>query len=433
MESNRGFFQFIVDKLKRSFRYGLLEIREVEQNSLFVEHKKQLLYRGAVCLMILCIIFSLAPLSYGGYHTCLTYLGLALVFATAILGVKVFRRPDYVALACSYVAVTILGVSFYTDPFPGRIGFDAFWLWILIVPFLVDYFAGLVLGAVASLPGMILSVLFMWSPLSEHFQYYGSNILTFYPAVYLMLAAWAWMVQYQIFVNQADTIRLERERHLQQEERIRSLEKQQEERIRNMEKQLAAYEENRSILERYHHDLRHYTRVLKDYLEKGDTFRAIGYLNEIDGNLDQVVQMKYCDNHLINSILSIFQMRLRKQSCIVKIMANVPEKIEIRDIDLTALLSNILEDACDALQKVDKDKRLVNVRINYADGKLRIQVENTCAVQTAFGDDGLPVSTKETRGGIGTRSVRDIAREYEGAAGFRQEGNRFITMVVIGC
>ncbi len=433
MENRRGLFQFILYKLKRIFRYGLQEIREVEQNPLFVEHKTHLLYRGALALMLLCIFFSLIPLSYGGYHTALTYFGLVLVFASAMVGVKSLNRPDLAAAFSAYISVIILGISFYTDPDPHKVGFDAFWLWILMIPFLVDYFAGLIMGAIASLSGFFLSVLIMWSPLRSHFTHYGDNILTYYPEVYLIVALWAWMIQYQIFGYQADSLRAERERHAQQEERIRGVEKQQEERIRSMEKQMAAYEENHSLVERYHHDLRHYTRVIKEYLEKGETERAISYLKEIDGNLDQVVHMTYCDNHLINSILSVFRMRLNRQSCTTKIIAAVPEDLKIKELDLTALLSNILEDACDALQKVEESKRLINVRIDYRDGKLRIQVENTCAVQTRFTEDGLPISTKEVRGGIGTKSVRDIAREYKGVAGFRQEGDRFITMVVIGC
>ena len=433
MENKNIFFQFVSRKFKEIFHYDLLEIRDIERAPRFMEHKIYLLSRGALGIMILCIVLSLIPLSYGGYHLVMTYMGLVAVFGLTVFLVKYFKRPDYVAVCCVLGVVIVLGIAFITDPDPESVGFDAFWLWILIIPFLVDYFAGIVLGGLASTFGLILSVVYMWTPLRVRFACYGQDILTYYPAVYFMLIVWAALIQYQIFGYQAEELENERVRQKQQEEHIRYISKRQEERIRNMEKQLAAYEENRTLVERYHHDLRHYTRVLREYLRGGDTYKAIGYLNEIDGNLDQVVQMTYCENHLINSILSVFQMRFRRLACITKIMASVPEDLKIKDLDLTAILSNILEDACDALQKVDEEKRLVNIKINYRDGKLRIQVENTCAVRTRFTEDGLPVSTKEVRGGIGTKSVRDIALEYQGAAGFNQEGERFITMVVIGC
>ncbi len=433
MENKNLFFQFVSRKFKEIFHYGLLEIRDIERAPRFMEHKNHLMSRGALGMMLLCIVLSLFPLSYGGYHLVLTYMGLVVVFAVSVFLVKYFKRPDYVAVCSVLGVVIVLGIAFITDPDPEATGFDAFWLWILMIPFLVDYFAGILLGSLASSFGFVLSVICMWTPLREHFVYYGKDILTYYPAVYFILAVWAGLIQYQIFGYQAEELENERMRHKQQKERIRFISKRQKERIRNMEKQLAAFDENRTLVERYHHDLRHYTRVLREYLRGGEIYKAIGYLNEIDGNLDQVVQMSYCENHLINSILSVFQMRFRRLSCVTKIMASAPEDLNIRDLDLTAILSNILEDACDALQKVDENKRLVNIKINYRDGKLRIQVENTCAVRTRFTEDGLPVSTKEVRGGIGTKSVRDIALEYEGAAGFTQEGDRFITMVVIGC
>ena len=433
MENKNIFFQFVSKKFKEFFHYDLLEIRDIERAPRFMEYKIHLLSRGVLGMMLLCIVLSLFPLSHGGYHLVMTYMGLVAVFALSVLWVKYLKRPDYVAVCCVLGVILVFGIAFITEPDPESVGFDAFWLWILIIPFFVDYFAGIVLGSLASTFGLVLSVLYMWTPLRVRFAHYGKDILTYYPAVYFILAVWAGLIQYQLFGYQAEELENEKVRQKQQEEHIRDISKRQEERIRNMEKQLAAYEENRLLVERYHHDLRHYTRVLREYLRDGDTYKAVGYLNEIDGNLDQVVQMTYCENHLINSILSVFQMRFSRLACITKIRALVPEDLKISDLDLTAILSNILEDACDALQKVEEKNRLVNIKINYRDGKLRIQVENTCAVQTRFTEDGLPVSTKEVRGGTGTKSVRDIALEYQGAAGFSQDGDRFITMVVIGC
>ncbi|WP_029067090.1 hypothetical protein [Lachnobacterium bovis] len=46
-------------------------------------------------------------------------------------------------------------------------GMDAYWLWIIIIPFVANFSGGIFYGNLASLGGWILAVIFMWSPVKN--------------------------------------------------------------------------------------------------------------------------------------------------------------------------------------------------------------------------------------------------------------------------
>lgn len=62
----------------------------------------------------------------------------------------------------------------------------------------------------------------------------------------------------------------------------------------------------------------------------------------------------------------------------------------------------------------------------------RIHLENQCSREILF-EDGLPLTDKEDKvhHGFGVRSVRSIAREYQGEVLMRAENGLFVTDILL--
>ena len=58
---------------------------------------------------------------------------------------------------------------------------------------------------------------------------------------------------------------------------------------------------------------------------------------------------------------------------------------------------------------------------------------NPYAVETSFGANGLPVSTREVQSGVGTAQIKAIAEKYGGVASFTQENGMFTVKAVMTC
>lgn len=94
------------------------------------------------------------------------------------------------------------------------------------------------------------------------------------------------------------------------------------------------------------------------------------------------------------------------------------------------LISNLLENACEACEKSQLPSPFILLTAEIQDSQLKIEMRNTVGSKTKFDDYGMPITTKEG-GGTGTRSIKYIVKKYEGILNFRQSENIFITQIIL--
>ncbi len=400
---------------------NIVELDKAEEGAVFKKRRNLVMSLVLSFFLVVCIICSIASVSERDFTTFYTYMGILLFIGISLIVLFASNSTGSAVTVAGYGILVVFALSFYLDPYKNGGGLDAFWFWLLLIPFIADYFGGLITGVQISLGYFVMSVVYMWL-MPDHFESYGKDVLTFFPMIFFVTMMVAWVLQFEIVYNH--------KKELQAEETEKQL---QAERLRSLETQLMVYEENMSIVNRYRHDHKHYVRVLRQMLEEGNISGTSEYLKELDGNLDRIVSMTYCDNRLINSILSIYNNRLTKLGCRMKIRAGIPNDLNITEVDLSTIISNILENAVEAQEKVEEDRRFLDVKIDYDGGKLKGQIFNSCPSGLKFDDDGMPESTKEIKSGIGTRNIRHVAEKYGGTVGFEENGGVFTTRFVFSC
>ncbi len=403
------------------FNRRIVELDKAEEYESFKKHRIFIMRTGIGILLLFCLISGIPQFFNGEYGLFMTFSFLIFFLALSLIILHVTESAGAAATIAGYGSFVVFSISFYLFPYPTKGGLDSFWLWLLLIPFMADYFAGLITGFQISLGGLVLSVVDMWV-FKDHFSGYGEDVLRFYPIIYLVSMLIAWIQQYEIVYNHKEELLAEEAENMRQQERLK-----------NMEKELRSYEENIELVNRHHHDMRHYTRVLRQMLEDGDNKEALDYLKDLDDSLENVPAMTYCDNRLINGILSIYHDRLLHLNCKMKIRAGVPETLSITDLDLSTLLSNILENAAEALEKLPEEQRTMDVKLDHVNGKLKGIVVNSCLSGTRFNEEGLPESSKKIKSGIGTKNIKMVAEKYGGIVGFEENEGLFTTKFVLAC
>lgn len=180
------------------------------------------------------------------------------------------------------------------------------------------------------------------------------------------------------------------------------------------------------------HDLRHHDLLLMKMLQEGNYEKAMEYLKEHGAKIDNDVIVKYCENYTANCILTIYIEEAKKEGIDVQCLVNIPESIMIDEVELAGLLANLLENAVEACERITNPeiKRFINITTHYQTGSLRILVENSCNQEVEF-DGGLPISTKQTKSGIGVKSIQKVASQYKGLVDFSQAAGVFTTRVLL--
>lgn len=177
------------------------------------------------------------------------------------------------------------------------------------------------------------------------------------------------------------------------------------------------------------HDMRHFLANISAFIDNGETKEAQTYIHELIDNTDKAAVRKYCKNEIVNMILSSYERQIRKNEIDFQYSVQIPEKLQFSDIDITAILSNGLENAIQAVLRLKACKRYIRFDLHMKDNKLLLSIKNTFAEKPVF-RDGMPQS-KESGHGFGTQSIRYAAEKLKGNCHFSVDGNLFVLQVIL--
>ena len=156
---------------------------------------------------------------------------------------------------------------------------------------------------------------------------------------------------------------------------------------------------------------------------------ALNYIHELVSTSDQMAIQKYCTNELVNTVLSAQDDLLKKQDIRLEHTIQIPNTLPLSDVDVTAILSNGLENAMHAVSELPIEQRIITLHMRMHDEKLLISIRNPCAHLPEI-KDGMPQSKKFGHG-FGTKSILYIAEKAGGNCQFAVDGNDFVLRVIV--
>lgn len=203
--------------------------------------------------------------------------------------------------------------------------------------------------------------------------------------------------------------------------------------IKGMNIQSEAISEARDRLRIIRHDIRHNRVILYELLEQGKYEEAKQYLKASDEQLMQGNLENYCENVVVNSILSGMRRMAVRSKVSLEIQAVLPEKIAIDVMELSIVVANLVENGIHATAELEEGMRWVRLLLKQTEQKkILLEVVNPCEqVLTFDAVTGFPYSTKGEGHGIGGRSISQFADKYQAEMDCYQEDGRFIVRIMV--
>lgn len=176
---------------------------------------------------------------------------------------------------------------------------------------------------------------------------------------------------------------------------------------------------------RLRHDMRHHIEAIAEYAKTGDTAAILAYIGEYGNEISEASVRQYSLNRTVNSILSAYAGKAGECGIDFSVQCNVPKEMKMREIDIIALLGNLLENALHGCMESGKEKTGIDIRIQRANKRLVIQCRNTCTEHLKL-SGGLPAGKS-----IGISSILSICRKYDGNVDYRIENESCFACVVL--
>lgn len=195
------------------------------------------------------------------------------------------------------------------------------------------------------------------------------------------------------------------------------------------EKELDALRRSERTVSILRHDMRHFLLSISSYIENEENEKALDYIREVIHTSDKTALQRYCKNEIVNLILSSHQEELKKHNISFEYHIQIPEELPISDVDLTAILSNGLENAIHAVSILPESDRILKLDMHMKNEKLLISLQNTYQERPQL-IDGLPY-TSETGHGFGTKSICYVAEKLKGNCQFTVNDSYFTMRVIL--
>lgn len=178
------------------------------------------------------------------------------------------------------------------------------------------------------------------------------------------------------------------------------------------------------------HDMKNHMMVLASYLNSNDYDAAKAYTSEILDKLNAMHSYIETGNSLLNHILNEKLEFARNLGISVQAEIETLSFSNMRSIDFSALLTNLLDNAIEASKKENIPE--LRIRIAAERGYHTIRVKNKITTSVLEINPRL-CSTKEEKElhGLGIPQIKEIADAYNGMYDFYEEDGFFCVGVFI--
>jgi len=167
-----------------------------------------------------------------------------------------------------------------------------------------------------------------------------------------------------------------------------------------------------------------------DMISKNEADKSIEYIQNINTDIDGYEFEYFCENSVLNTILSKYIQKARKENIDISYRILIPDDINIDVMELCLIFSNAIENAINASLKIkNPQNRKITILANITNGHIYIKIVNKFEGRVHI-INGLPYSSRHNHG-IGTRSILSISEKHKGFCAFEAKDATFSLIVVI--
>lgn len=177
---------------------------------------------------------------------------------------------------------------------------------------------------------------------------------------------------------------------------------------------------------RTQHDYRHHNRMIQQYAQRGDTKAVIDYIDALEKSAFPL-EVRYCDNICVDNILRFYIQNAKAEDINFQYDVEMDSNTNIQDIDLVAILANVLENAIHGCENVKNDKK-IHITVQKKGIKVLIKCVNTAAGYIHF-ENGIPKRKKGD--GVGVQSIIQSVDKYRGDVEFTYEKDLFTCRIIL--
>lgn len=174
----------------------------------------------------------------------------------------------------------------------------------------------------------------------------------------------------------------------------------------------------------YKHDFHNHLQTLKGYIEAGESERALKYIEELDYGVMNTDPLLKTGNVSVDVILSAKIAKAKSKGINVTVKANLPDNLNITDVELSIVIGNLLDNAIEACTASTDKEPFIRVYLVMKSNMLYFSMLNSSGDKLKK-DGSLFNSKKGGFHGFGLRRAESIIEKHGGWIKYNSEDGAF--------
>ncbi len=201
--------------------------------------------------------------------------------------------------------------------------------------------------------------------------------------------------------------------------------------IATLKREYATLEKDLVVFRSFRHDFTNHLMALRGLNDERDHLGLEMYLEQMSGRMPSSPILR-SGNVLIDAIMNAKCTHARELGIELSLSVSVPETISIEWIDLCTLLSNAMDNAIEACEKVEPGKRRIEIHLQKRLVYLYFSISNSMAALPVAAGRGYATSKPSPAGhGIGLQNMRAVADKYNGYFKTRHDAHSFTLLCML--
>lgn len=178
------------------------------------------------------------------------------------------------------------------------------------------------------------------------------------------------------------------------------------------------YQASRKIV----HDMKNHMQAMMKLYEEGQTEEAHSYGLEVFHLLNQTGHVWYTENRMLNIILNEKLSEEEMKEVVLTLDIEEHSLDGIREIDLTTIFANLLDNAIEALGVQEEHDKFMKIYVGRVGDFLMIELSNS---------KGRRRKKKENHQGLGLKNIKEAIDKYEGTCTIEENEKQYRVILMI--
>jgi sensor histidine kinase YesM len=192
---------------------------------------------------------------------------------------------------------------------------------------------------------------------------------------------------------------------------------------------LEEMEKANQTIKNFKHDIKNHIMCIELMLKDKDYNEINRYLSGLSQSMSTSYSFVKSGNKIVDAVLNSKLTYARARQIQMNIEANLSIEIGIEDFELCALLSNLVDNALEASEKVNEPE--INIMIKIVKKYLVISITNRLSDNFVINPNFVTTKKDKENHGIGMSVIKSIVSHYEGNVSFSVENGLFNARVFL--